>query len=882
MILRFARHFLGFHLVLLVCFTPAATPSPARPGPPNLVIFLADDAGWGDYGVHGNQDVRTPHIDSLARDGVSLKWFFVQPVCAPTRAEFLTGRYHPRSGVRGVSTGQERMDLGERTLADGFRSAGYATGAFGKWHNGSQWPYHPQARGFDEYFGHTSGHWGEYVDPPLERNGRMERTQGYIVDVCTDEALEFISRHQDRPFLCYIPFTTPHSPWSVPDVHWRRFRDRPITGQATLPGQEVVDQTRCALAMMENQDDNVGRVLRRLDDLGLRENTIVVYFSDNGPNTWRWNGGMKGRKGGTDDGSVRSPCFIRWPAGLPAGHSVQHVAGAIDLLPTLTALAGIPHGSNRPLDGRDLSPLLRGEPVEWPERLLFAHWAGRTSVRTDRHRLDAAGQLYDVVSDPGQTRNLADAQPDMARRLQEAVTVWRAEVLGEGGLAVPGGAVDPRPIPVGYPEFPIAMLPARDGEPRGGVRRSASAPNSSYFTNWTNTEDRMVWNLQVRTSGEYDVVIDYTCPLADAGSLVAVELGEARTTGRVLPGWDPPLYTHQDTLPRPPAESRLKEFRSLSMGRVRLKEGKGALVLRALEVPGRTVADVRRVTLTLWDSPVKFPERGALPSLFPPDVKSERYDPGEPDYFLFGSPERSLGQIRKIQAAMPLGKFHSPSNNWRHLARTRRMLTEGGRLSIMAIGDSIVNDTMRSGWVELLREAYPRSEITATVYVRGGGGAQHFREDRRLERHVFPRQPNLVLLGGISQRSIEDLEVLVDQLRAGIPNLEILLVTGAFGAIDPRDPEALAAAAYSGTGEYGRRLRALADRKKCAFLDLTTPWAEYLHVSGQHPHRFYRDAVHANEFGEQVLAKILMEFWRAPAAHASASPASTQPAVPDR
>ena len=874
MISPFARLFLGFHLILCSWCTRAAEVPTAKSRPPNLVVFLADDAGWGDYGVNGNPDVRTPHIDSLARDGVTLKWFFVQPVCAPTRAEFLTGRYHPRSGVRGVSTGQERMDLGERTLADAFRAAGFATGAFGKWHNGSQWPYHPQARGFDQYLGHTSGHWGEYMDPPLERNGRMEQTQGYIVDVCTDAALEFIDRHRERPFLCYIPFTTPHSPWSVPDTYWRRFRDRPITRQATVPGQENLDQTRCALAMMENQDDNVGRVLRRLDDLGLRENTIVVYFSDNGPNTWRYNGGMKGRKGGTDDGSVRSPCFIRWPAGLAPGRSVQQVAGAIDLLPTLTALAGIPHVSSRPPDGRDLSPWLRGEAVEWPERLLFAHWAGRTSVRTDRHRFDAAGQLYDVVTDPGQTRNLADAQPETARRLLDAITAWRAEVFGEGGVAIPGGAVDPRPIPVGYPEFPIAMLPARDGEPRGGVRRSASAPNSSYFTNWTNTEDRMEWKLQVQTTGEYDVVIDYTCPLADAGSLVAVEFGDARLTGRVLPGWDPPLHTHQDTLPRPPAESRMKEFRSLPLGRVRFNEGPGTLVLKALEIPGRTVADVRRVTLTLWDSPVKFPERGALPALFPPDVKSERHDPGEPDFFLFESPERSLEQIRRIQSAMPSGRFQAPLNDWRHLARTRRVLTEGGRLKIMAIGDSIVNDTMRSGWVALLREAYPQAEITAAVYVRGGGGAQHFREDQRLEKQVFPRRPDLVFLGGISQRSIEDLELLVDRLRAGLPGVEILLATGAFGSTDPRDREALAAAAYSGTGGYGRRLRELADRKDCGFLDFTTPWAEYLHASGQHPHRFYRDSVHANEFGEQILAKIMMQFWRTADVRAAVPPSS--------
>ncbi len=160
--------------------------------PPNIVIFLADDQGWGDLSATGNQNIRTPNIDSLARDGATFDRFFVCPVCAPTRAEFLTGRYHLRGGVRGVSTGQERLNLDEKTLADAFKAAGYATAAFGKWHNGSQWPYHPNARGFDEYYGFTSGHWGEYFEAPLEHNGQPVRGHGYVADDFTDHALAFI------------------------------------------------------------------------------------------------------------------------------------------------------------------------------------------------------------------------------------------------------------------------------------------------------------------------------------------------------------------------------------------------------------------------------------------------------------------------------------------------------------------------------------------------------------------------------------------------------------------------------------------------------------------------------------------------------------------
>ncbi|MBA4146749.1 MAG: sulfatase-like hydrolase/transferase [Verrucomicrobia bacterium] len=571
--------------------------------PPNVVIFLADDAGWGDYSVNGNRQVATPNIDSIAKAGVTLDRFYVSPVCSPTRAEFLTGRYHPRGGVRGVSTGQERLDLDEKTVADAFKAAGYATGAFGKWHNGSQWPYHPMARGFDEYFGHTSGHWGEYFDAPLEDNGRMVRTEGYIVDVCTDRALRFIEQNKTRPFLCYVPFTTPHSPWAAPEKDWQRFKNKSITQHATDPGKEAPDETRCALAMMENQDWNVGRVLNKLQELKLTKNTIVIYFSDNGPNSFRWNGGMKGKKGQTDEGGIRSPFFIRWPAKLPKGHTVTQITGAIDLLPTLTKLTGIRRVGDKPLDGRDLSPLLLKRRGDWPDRMIFSTWGNNISVRTQRHRLDSAGQLYDMVADPGQATPVTDKEPDIAASLSAAVKAWRREMFGspDGSIMKARGknAVDPRPISAGYPEFPITMLPARDGEPGGNVKRSSGAPNCSYFVNWTSKGDSVAWLLDVATTGRYEVTVDYTCPLADAGSIIELSFKESRLAGRVAPGWDPPLYTNQDTIPRPPGESQMKEFRTLKLGEIALTKGQAPLMLRALEIPGESVMDLRRVTLTL-------------------------------------------------------------------------------------------------------------------------------------------------------------------------------------------------------------------------------------------------------------------------------------------
>lgn len=591
------------HLPRLFALALLCAPPPSLAAKPNVVIFLADDAGWGDFSHSGNTQVATPHIDSIARGGVSLDRFFVCPVCSPTRAEFLTGRYHPRTGVRGVSTGQERLELDEKTIADAFQAAGYATGAFGKWHNGSQWPYHPMARGFDTYFGHSSGHWGEYFDAPLEDEGRMIRTEGYIVDVCTSRAIDFIRSHKDRPFFCFIPFTTPHSPWAAPEADWQRFKNNPITQRATEPKAESIEQTRCALAMMENQDQNVGRVLETIQSLGLADHTIVLYFSDNGPNSPRWNGGMKGRKGSTDEGGVRSVCFLRWPAKLPAGHCVSQISGAIDLLPTLTSLAGIPRSGDKPLDGLDLSPLLTKSSSDWSDRMIFSTWASKVSVRTQTHRLDAAGNLFDMVADPGQSTPINAENPALAAKLTSAAADWRSEVFPTSDPDAKGGrdGVDPRPIPAGYREFPITMLPARDAGYRGGIRRSANAPNCSYFVNWTTTDDTISWLLDVRTAGSYRVSIDYTCPLAEVGSTVELSFKDARLRGKVTPGWDPPLHTNQDTLPRPAVESQMKDFRTLELGTVNLPAGTAPLTLKGTDIPGASVMDFRRLTLTLLD-----------------------------------------------------------------------------------------------------------------------------------------------------------------------------------------------------------------------------------------------------------------------------------------
>jgi arylsulfatase A-like enzyme len=564
----------------------AAQPPPKRP---NVVVILTDDQGWGDLSLHGNSNLATPQIDSIGLAGAQFERFYVCAVCAPTRAEFLTGRYHPRAGVRGVSTGQERLNLDEHTIAQTFRSAGYATGAFGKWHNGSQAPYHPNSRGFDEYYGFTSGHWAHYFDTEMDHNGQLVKGSGYITDDLTNRALAFVSAKRTQPFFCYLPLNAPHSPMQVPDSYYAKFARMQPALKATDPAQEDLAMTRAALAMVENIDWNVGRVLNRLRDLHLEQDTIVLFFCDNGPNSWRWNGGMKGRKGSVDEGGVRSPLLIRWPGRIAAGRTIPQIAGAIDLLPTLAGLAGVPVGSAKALDGRSLAPLLMGATANWPDRMVFSHWNKRISVRTQRYRLDAEGRLFDMVNDPGQTRDIAAEEPAEAQRLRAAAAAWGREVLPLGP--------DDRPYPVGHSR--MTYLPARDGVATGGVRRSNTAPNSSYFTNWTQLADRIFWDVEVAKAGPYDAVVHYTAPAA--GSVVELSCGAARLESSVPVAHDPPVFgAKEDRHDRGP-ESYAKDFQPWRLGTIQLPAGRNQLSLRALRIAGAAVADVRYLILTRRD-----------------------------------------------------------------------------------------------------------------------------------------------------------------------------------------------------------------------------------------------------------------------------------------
>jgi arylsulfatase A-like enzyme len=556
---------------------------------PNVVVFLTDDQGWGDLSMNGNTNLSTPNVDSLAMDGASFDRFYVCPVCSPTRAEFLTGRHHVRSGVYSTSAGGERMDLDETTVADLFKKAGYSTGAFGKWHNGMQFPYHPLGRGFDYFYGFCSGHWGHYFDPLLERNGKPVRGKGFCIDDFTNEAMGFIERSvkKEKPFFAYLPYNTPHSPMQVPDRWWNKFKDKQLDDlmRNRNPQKESRLHLLAALAMCENIDWNVGRLLKKLDELKVTEDTIVLFFHDNGPNGTRWNGDMEGRKGSTEEGGTRSPLLIRWPKGIKAGTKVMEIASARDLLPTLTDLAGISSKTRKLLDGKSLKPLLSGKEKRWQSRTLISTWKGRVGARNQRFRLGHKGRLFDMHDDPGQRVDVTRKFPEIARDLKSSVEDFRNEVLPELGK-------DERPFVLGHPDVSWTQVPARDGIAHGGIKRSNKFPNCSYFTNWTKAEDYISWEVEVGKAGTYEVELWYACPKKDVGSVVELSFLGQSLKAEITDSHDPPLRgMKEDRSPR--NESYVKDFKPMKMGKMKLSAGKGELKLQATKIPNGQALEFR-------------------------------------------------------------------------------------------------------------------------------------------------------------------------------------------------------------------------------------------------------------------------------------------------
>tara|TARA_R110002051_G_scaffold48308_1_gene95250 strand:- start:21844 stop:23619 length:1776 start_codon:yes stop_codon:yes gene_type:complete len=553
---------------------------------PNVILFLADDQGWGDLSSNGNTNLNTPNIDAFKRNGASFNNFYVQPVCSPTRSELLTGRYFTRTGVYETSSGGERINLNETTIADILKKAGYHTAAFGKWHNGMQPPYHPNSRGFDEYYGFASGHWGNYFSPMLEHNGALVKGNGFLVDDLTAKELEFIENNKSEPFFLYLPYNTPHSPMQVPDEYWNKMENKSLNFLSEEHVDEDLQFTKAALAMVENIDYNVGRITDKIKSLNLEDNTIIIYLSDNGPNAYRYNGGMKGKKGSVDEGGVRTPFYIQWTNHIKKGLNIDEIAGSIDLLPTLCNLLSIELETKKPIDGIDLSPFLFDKETINNDRLIFNHWNGKTSVRNQQFRLDEENRLFDITVDRGQKIDVATKHPGLLDSLISAKKIWEEQTVSTTKEN------DDRAFTLGYAKATYTQLPARDGEAHGNIKRSNQWPNDSFFTNWKSINDSITWNVEILEEGRFQVEMYYTCPEKDLGAIVELSFSTSKIATKITQPFNPPLIgKEEDRVPR--MESYVKEFKPLNLGIMTLPKGKGSLTLKAIEVPNDQVGDFR-------------------------------------------------------------------------------------------------------------------------------------------------------------------------------------------------------------------------------------------------------------------------------------------------
>ena len=588
-------------LVFLYALCPSLSAAP-----PNVLLIITDDQGYGDFSIHGNTHLQTPHIDKLARDGVQFERFYVNSFCAPTRAALLTGRWPLRTGCHGVTHNREAIRPSEVTMAEALKGGGYRSACIGKWHNGEQYPFTPAGQGFDDVFGFNNGHWNNYFDATLLRGTEPEPTKGYISDVLTDEAMKFINAHQKQPFFCYLAFNAPHSPYQVPDKYFDKFKAK---------GFE--DNVAAFYGMCENIDDNVGRLLAQLDELQLAENTIVLFLTDNGGTAGVkiYNAGMRGGKVSVHEGGSRVPLFMRWPAAKWTPHVVTPIVSHIDLFPTLIDLCGVTAPNGPKLDGVSLRPLLEGKDG-WPERTLFTHnpidetnkYPG--AVRTQRYRLvreikgpaggskakandDSATpwQLYDMKADPGEKDDIATANPDIVKRLAAKYDAWFTDISSEG--------LQRFPLPVGHTAHNPVELHAPQAYYDAPLE-FANGPGfaNDWLTNWTDAKAKVWFEVDVVTEGEYDVELAYDCPTADAGSIIRLSAGSSvmEAAVKAAPIKDVEL-PHRDEVGK--ARYRNREWANLKLGTLNLKRGPARLTLEALSVPGAQVMDFKHLKLTL-------------------------------------------------------------------------------------------------------------------------------------------------------------------------------------------------------------------------------------------------------------------------------------------
>ncbi len=527
-----------------------AASGPARP---NILWIVSDDQGYGDLSALGHPALKTPNLDGLKSESVWLKNFYVSPLCAPTRAQLMTGRHNFRTGVWDTWAGRSNLAADEVTVADYLRRAGYATAQFGKWHLGENHPFRPVDQGFDRSFVWNNL---DRFAPTFDRGGPTTPAySGFLDDVVADEAIRFFGEKHDRPFFAYVALFLPHTFWGkqVPDADVRPFADMPDLSPAD----------REVMAMLANMDRNIGRLLDALRERGLDRNTLVIFHSDNGLTgrqqaAARFNAGLRGAKGGVYEGGLRVPCFVRWPGTLAPRTEVARAAG-LDLLPTMLEVAGLATAPEKPLDGISLWPLLSGTATKLAERFIVQQQQPQKSGLTPqpfvnaavigpRYKLvwpkdEASPELFDLESDPGETTNLAAGQPERVASMkavyQKSFDQYSA---GRGFAPVPpiiDAAAQPvfRESMIQIPEKTgITLIVARAGEYRirlRGVQTTLFPQGGALGL----TDGKSVWKMPVASdTQEVSFVAQFP-----AGPVTLIPWAEGRTPreGYVPVGLDP-------------------------------------------------------------------------------------------------------------------------------------------------------------------------------------------------------------------------------------------------------------------------------------------------------------------------------------------------------
>ncbi|MGJ8656326.1 MAG: arylsulfatase [Akkermansiaceae bacterium] len=433
---------------------------------PNVILIMSDDQGWGDFGTHGNTVIETPHLNQLAKNSVSWENFYVSPVCSPTRASLMTGRYNQRTKSLDTYLGRSMMATDEVTVAEALKGAGYATGIFGKWHLGDNYPMRPSDQGFEYSFIHKGGGLGQpsdpienekrYTDPILFRNNSEVTTKGYCTDLYFDEAIKFIADSviAQRPFFAYIATNAPHGPFGdVPQelLDYYKAKDIPSILPEALKGDaKLIDKVQRVAAMITNLDQNVGKLVNMLETNKLLENTLIIYLNDNGPNTQRFTGKFRGIKSNVHEGGVRSPLWMHWPAKFKSSKVItSNLAAHIDIMPTIMDACELGVPDAFAFDGRSLldksidastdlapRPIIiqahRGASLDRYHNFMIRdkQWKLSNDSGFSNTRLEEEKpfELYDLLKDPGETTNLATEYPDEVKRLTDLYDAWYDDV----------------------------------------------------------------------------------------------------------------------------------------------------------------------------------------------------------------------------------------------------------------------------------------------------------------------------------------------------------------------------------------------------------------------------------------------------------------------